>query len=276
MTYKLIAIDIDDNLLNRSKTISETNRLAITSALSRDIKVVLCSGRPHQAMISYAKQLGITGSNQYMITNGGAIIENMDQEIIFQQTLSNRFYREFVTFAENNNLSYCVFDTKGRIYTSNNQDINRFTVSMAFENNDALHIRRPEEMSPDFEITKAVINGDEDELDDITGYIKREFIDYFIVRTGIGYLEIFPKTVNKGNAVTFLANKLGINLHDVLACGDRDNDISMLKVAGLGVAMENATLDCKQAADYITTDCDHDGVGKAINKFVLTEKVAIR
>lgn len=268
MNYKLIAIDIDDTLLNSAKTITNKNKLMIKSALAQDIKVVLCSGRPHKAMEKYASALGIEGSEQYMITNGGAIIENMHGEFIMQRTLSNEFYREFVEFTQTNDLSYCVFDVNGNIYTSNNYDINRFTIAMAFEGNDDLHIRRPEDLPLNFEITKAVINAKESKLDEITNFIKASFTDYFVVRTGVGYLEIFPKNVNKGNAVKFLAGKLGINMEEVMTLGDRDNDISMIEVAGTGVAMANATEGVKAVANYVTTDNNHDGVGNAIEKFI--------
>lgn len=268
MSYKLIAIDIDDTLLDSRKTISTKNKLTIAQALQNNIKIVLCSGRPHKAMIKYAEELGIKGSEQYMITNGGAIIENMHGDFVMQKTLSNEFYRNFVAFTETNDLSYCVFDVHGNVYTSNNYNIDAYTIAMAFENNDGLLIRRPEDLPVSFEITKAVINGQEQKLDEITNFIKESFTDYFVVRTGVGYLEIFPNRVNKGNAVAFLSNKLGIDLQEVIAIGDRDNDIPMLKIAGTGVAMANATSGSKAASDYVTTDNNHDGVGNAIEKLL--------
>ncbi|AKP03814.1 Cof-type HAD-IIB family hydrolase [Companilactobacillus pabuli] len=268
MTYKLIAIDIDDTLLTSAKTISSQTKAQIRLALERNIKVVLCSGRPHKAMYKYAQQLGIYGTNQYMITNGGAIIENLNSDIIFQNTLPNIFYHYFVDFVDKNSLSYCVFDVNGNVYTSNHSDIDPFTIAMAFENGDGLHIRNPEEMPSNFEITKAVINGDEEKINRITNFIKAEFSDYFVVRTGIGYLEIFPNDVNKGIALKHLANHLNISLSDIIAFGDRDNDIPLLETVGLGIAMKNATVGTKAVCDYITTDNNHDGVGKALAKFV--------
>lgn len=268
MAYKLIAIDIDDTLLTSNKTISGQTKAQIQLALENGLLVVLCSGRPHKAMFKYAKQLGIYGANQYMITNGGAIIENLNGDIIYQNTLPNIFYHYFVDFVNKNSLSYCVFDVNGNVYTSNHNDIDPYTISMAFENNDGLHIRDPEEMPSNFEITKAVINGNEEKLNRITSFIKDEFSDYFVVRTGIGYLEIFPNNVNKGNALKRLADYLKIDLSEIIAFGDRDNDIPLLETAGLGVAMKNATVGTKAVCDYITSDNNHDGVGKALAKFI--------
>jgi HAD-superfamily hydrolase, subfamily IIB len=122
----------------------------------------------------------------------------------------------------------------------------------------------------DFEITKAIINGEENEIDSISEMVHQKFDkDYFVVRTGVGFLEIFPKDVNKGAALTALAKELNLDLSETMAMGDRDNDIPMLKIAGKGVAMGNALPGVKESSDYVTTDNNSSGVGKAIEKFAL-------
>lgn len=269
MRYKLIPIDMDDTLLTTAKEISEKNKNMIQRAMANGTKIVLCSGRPHKAMYDYARSLGIDGDDNYMITNGGAIIENMSGEIVYQKTLSNDFYCEFVKFVKEHVLPYCVLDIQGNTYTSGFEFIDEYTIAMAYENSRGLCIKEPEDLPADFEITKAVINGSEQRLDEITDFINQQFSNYFVVRTGVGYLEIFPNNVNKGEAVKYLAQQLEIELKDVLAIGDRDNDISMLKVAGTGVAMGNAQVGVKAVSDYVTTDNNHDGVGDAIEKFVI-------
>lgn len=269
MGYKLITIDMDDTLLTTAKEISKKNKVMIQKAIANGTKVVLCSGRPHKAMYDYARSLGIKGNDNYMITNGGAIIENMNGEIFYQKTLGNDFYREFVSFVKEHVFPYCVLDIQGNTYTSGFEFIDNYTIAMAYENGRGLYIKEPEDLAADFKITKAVINGNEQRLDEITDFISRQFSNYFVVRTGVGYLEIFPKNVNKGEAVKYLAQQLEIRLEDVLAIGDRDNDISMLETAGTGIAMGNAQAGVKAVSDYITTDNNHDGVGNAIEKFVI-------
>lgn len=85
----------------------------------------------------------------------------------------------------------------------------------------------------------------------------------------MGFLEIFPKDVNKGAALKALTKVLKLNIDETIAMGDRDNDIPMLKIAGKGIAMGNALPDVKKSSEYVTTDNNHSGVGKAIEKFVL-------
>lgn len=270
MSYKLIALDLDDTLLTTQKTISEHNKMAIRKALDRGIKVVLCSGRTHNAVIKFAKELNIYGENQYMITNGGAIIENMNGKIIYQEMMSNEFYREFVDFVKEHKLHYNVVDNQGNTYTSSDSWLDKYTIMQAFENANGLYLKDPDDLTSNFEIVKAIINGDAAELDSISDMVHTRFDQqYFVVRTGVGFLEIFPKHVNKGTAIQALVKKLKINLSDVIAMGDRDNDLPMLKIVGKGIAMGNALPEVKSAADFVTTDNNHSGVGIAIEKFAL-------
>ncbi|AYE38097.1 HAD family phosphatase [Companilactobacillus zhachilii] len=270
MSYKVIALDLDDTLLTSQKTISKQNKVAIKNALDKGIKVVLCSGRTHNAVIKFAKSLGISGKNQYMITNGGAIIENMTGEIMYQEMMSNTFYREFVAFVKKHKLHYNVVDNKGNTYTSYDTWLDKYTIMQAFENANGLYIKEPDDLPNNFEIVKAIINGSATELDEISDMVHARFDkNYFVVRTGLGFLEIFPKHVNKGNAIQELVDKLGISISDVIAMGDRDNDLPMLKIVGKGIAMGNALPEVKSAADFVTTDNNHSGVGIAIEKFVL-------
>ena len=82
-------------------------------------------------------------------------------------------------------------------------------------------------------------------------------------------LEMTPKGVSKGTGLKKLAEYLKIDLYDVIAVGDADNDRSMLKTAGFSVAMGNALEDLKASVDAVTFDNDHNGVGKAIRKYLL-------
>lgn len=86
------------------------------------------------------------------------------------------------------------------------------------------------------------------------------------------FLEFMNKDVDKSKSIERLADMLGISMFQVIAVGDSYNDLSMIKSAGLGVAMGNAVELVKDNADYITGDNDHDGIVTVINKFVLSQK----
>jgi Cof subfamily protein (haloacid dehalogenase superfamily) len=94
-----------------------------------------------------------------------------------------------------------------------------------------------------------------------------EGINYFKSHSNL--LEIVPTNVSKGNTLKVLIEQLGIKQNEVIAIGDDENDISMIKFAGLGVAMGNAKDSVKNISDYITTTNEKNGVGKVINKYIL-------
>ena len=82
-------------------------------------------------------------------------------------------------------------------------------------------------------------------------------------------VEIITKGINKGLAISWLCKKYGISTDEAIAIGDSENDIAMIKTAGLGVAMGNAMPKVKQIADFIADTNDSDGVAKVIYQFCL-------
>ena len=91
-----------------------------------------------------------------------------------------------------------------------------------------------------------------------------------IYRSEPYFLEIMPKGIDKARSLARLLEVLGLDREQMIACGDGYNDLTMIKYAGLGVAMENAVLPVRQAADYITASNNHDGVGLVVEKFMLS------
>ncbi|MDR1013053.1 MAG: HAD-IIB family hydrolase, partial [Lactobacillales bacterium] len=92
---------------------------------------------------------------------------------------------------------------------------------------------------------------------------------YTTVRSAPFYFEILHSKASKGNALLVLAKKLNLERKEIMAIGDAENDLSMIKVAGLGVAMANATIEVKKEADVETTSNNKSGVALAIEKWVL-------
>ena len=86
------------------------------------------------------------------------------------------------------------------------------------------------------------------------------------------FTDITVKSANKGNALTTVAAQLGIDIADCIAFGDGGNDLSILKAAGIGVAMGNANNEVKAAAEYVTTSVDEDGIWKAMKHFGALEE----
>jgi len=267
---RLVAIDIDDTLLNDDKVISEDNLLAIKKVISQGVKIVLCSGRTHRGMDEYLEKLDIYGDDQYVITDGGCVIESVAGRLIYKKTLSNDIYRRIDKFIVKNKLHYNAVDVSGSTYTSNNDFVDPYTILQAWENQKGLFIRTPDQLPNNFEITKAIINENKDKLDSITDLVNQEFgEDCYIIRTGDGFLELMPKEIDKGSALKILSKELNFDISQVMAIGDGENDIPMLKEAGVSIAMDNATDKIKNIVDFVTKSSNESGVAQALKEYVL-------
>ena len=85
-----------------------------------------------------------------------------------------------------------------------------------------------------------------------------------VVQTAAFYLEVIPSQINKGQGIRSICSVLGIQTQDVIAFGDAENDIPMLREAGIGVAMGNAADAVKAEADYVTHSNNEDGIAAAL------------
>ena len=88
--------------------------------------------------------------------------------------------------------------------------------------------------------------------------------DLTVVRTAAFYLEIFPRRINKGQGLCDICRILKIDVRNSIAFGDSENDIHMLKAAGIGIAMKNAEMDVKKASDMSTLSNNEDGIPYAL------------
>ena len=126
------------------------------------------------------------------------------------------------------------------------------------------------------EVSKFVMefkNEDEDKTLELQKYLTDKYGDrYTVVRAWYTGLEFFTKTGGKGDCISrvkeIIKDALGIEIHTVIGMGDFENDISLIKMADIGVAMGNAQEAVKQAADYITRTNDEDGLVQVIDEFM--------
>ncbi|WP_334332589.1 MULTISPECIES: Cof-type HAD-IIB family hydrolase [unclassified Companilactobacillus] len=254
MDIKMIAIDMDGTLLDDKKKISADNKAAIKKALDQGIKVVLNSGRSYDGIIDSCHELGISGSDQYIIEFGGNVIESLDKKIHYRKVLENTTCQEIAEQLTDDKIAHILIDTKGNIYDSYQEWMEKRM------------------LDPELGIVKFLMHTRKHKLNSLAASLHQKFDQkFFIVITSPRDIELFPKEVNKGLALQKLAKRLKINMKQVLAIGDLDNDVPMLKLAGVGVAMANSPQRIKNFADDITLDNNHSGVGVAITKYALSE-----
>ncbi len=276
--FKLIASDIDGTLIRSDFKISEYTQDIIKSAMEKQVNFILATGRIFGSARIYARQLGL---NTPIITcNGGVIKDVKTGEKLYSKPIDKELckdifrildegHRYFHFYGENN------FYTERLIFDS--QRISQWNMSLP--KNDRI---------PIFEVEDPYSIPDKDPIYKIlfhaTDPEERLFYkEFFSEMPGItlssswkNNFEICGENVNKGTAVEGYAKSLGITEEEVIAFGDNDNDIEMIKYAGLGVAVANSTKGLLEVADYISESNNDDGVGKSIAKFVLGGEIHVK
>ncbi|GFZ26958.1 sugar-phosphatase [Lactobacillus corticis] len=265
---KLIAIDIDGTLVNNQKIITPKVKQAILRAQEQGCKIVICTGRPLAGARQYLQELGLADQNdQYVVSYNGAVVETTAGKVIFKKGLD---YQEYIDLEAISRKLQLHFHAVGldRIYTAN-RDIGKWTVYNSTVVKLNIAYRTVDEMRA-IPIIKCMYVDDPDYLD---AQIHSPLFDQMkgravFSKTEPFYYEATSAGVDKGSGLKHLAEYLNLAADQVMAIGDEANDRAMIEYAGFGVAMGNAVPVTKQAANWITTDNEHDGVAVAIDKIL--------
>ncbi|MEH7108310.1 MULTISPECIES: sugar-phosphatase [Bacillaceae] len=269
--YKLVAIDMDGTLLNDRKEVTNEVKDAIQAAKARGVKVVLCTGRPIVGVHSFIEDLKLNEEDDYVITFNGALVQNTHtNEVVSQTSLTYGDLKVLYDLSKQIQSPLHFFDSDN-LYTPN-KEINRYTVHEAYMNQIPLHYRTLDEVPEDMMIPKVMFIDEPERLNKVIANIPNSFKEqYTMVQSAPFFLEILHPTVNKGNAVKQLAEKLSIKREEVICIGDGENDLSMVEYAGCGVAMGNAEPSVKKAAEFQTLSNNENGVAYAIEKLILNK-----
>lgn len=268
MSITLVAVDIDGTLVNSQREITSEVYQAIQEAKAAGVKVVITTGRPIAGVTQLLADLNLNQKGDYVITFNGALVQDAATgEELVKETLTYDDYLELELLARKLGVHMHAI-TKDGIYTAN-RNIGKYTVYEAHLVNMPVFYRTPEEMA-DKEIVKIMFIDEPELLDKAIAQIPKVFSEqYTLVKSQPFYLEVVKKTVSKGNAISHLADKLGIDMADTMAIGDEENDRAMLEVVGNPVVMANGNPELKKIAKYITKSNDDSGVAHAIREWVL-------
>lgn len=271
--YKLICLDMDGTLLNSKGQVSERNLEAIKKAHEKGVKVTVCTGRLFTSARFYADMLGV--EVPVIASNGAYIREKDKNEIIYKSPLGFENSMRILDVLKKHNITfyYHTFDT----------------VFMEKLGPDSAYVNINKTLPKDKQINLQVVENWEEVFKSNSEEIlkcmcsekdilriaraKEELLKYGdieVVSSMYNNFEVMKKGVSKGRAAEILAGFYNLNREEVICIGDNENDISMIKYAGLGVAMGNGEEYVKELADFVTDTNDNDGVAKAIEKFILS------
>lgn len=265
MTYKLIALDIDDTLLNKNKQLSPVTRSALIQAQENGVKVAVASGRLPYGVRPYAEKLEVFRyGGYYMGFNGGAIMNARD-ELIGKSYLDSRYIKPVYDILRSTNVTAMVH--KGSTIYADNK-VNDYTHIESDVIGLPLNVVDDLPSFIDWQIHKYLLAGDPEELKELERQLIEALGDEVdIYLSAPWFLEVMPKGVDKGTGIAAICSDMGITPDEAIAFGDSYNDIRMIQTAGMGVAMGNAEDALKEVADYVTSDCDHDGITAALRHF---------
>ncbi len=262
---KMITIDLDGTLLRSDGSVSDHTVETLQTARQKGVIVAIATGRMYQTAKAYGERLAL-GDSPMLLFAGGLIETLESKKILFQQTISQQDAQALVNLAREQSWQMQTYI------------------------DDVLRVELDEPWVRDYErITKvkAVICGDEfyrvqgdcnkllsrgvhEELLGRKALIEKTFPGRFnILFSDLTFLEIMPLGVDKGRGIRRLGELYQIEPKNIMAIGDSQNDLDMLKAAGFSVAMANAAQEVKDAADYVTLSNDEDGVAAVVEKFVL-------
>lgn len=270
MDVKLIALDLDDTLLNDERQISEENVLALRECIKKGIYVVLCSGRAEDAILPFVRQLEIAGSEfgRYLIAiNGCSIFDLHLRQQIFCKKVEPAILIETNKIAEEWGLKTEVY-TADTIYFQENTKWTKLDVDLC-----GLKGVQVDDYENLLEkgFVKMLVPGEPELLLKLQDVLRKKFGEKAVIFTSKPYfLEILPPECGKGEAVNWLAKHIGILPSQTMGFGDSMNDESLIRKCGYGVCMKNGLKEIKQIADFVTEkDNNHSGVGDFIAKFLV-------
>lgn len=256
----LLCTDLDDTLLTTDKQISEENKKAIEYFKSEGGLFTFSTGRVvHGARMMLEH---ITPNAPMICFNGGGIYDFKHDKLLWSAELDDGA-AEVVEFVDENfpgaGIEVCTEDI---VYVSK---VNRIVKEhLEFE-------KLPEEYLDYHKINekwkKVIFMVEEEEIPQLKELIqKSEFADkYTFIRSSPYYYELLPKGFDKGAGLMKLAEILRIDPKMTVGMGDNENDINLIRSAGVGIAVANAIPEAREAADYITVDNNSSAVSAVIH-----------
>lgn len=269
--YKLIAFDMDGTLLQSDKTMAETSLSSIKEAFNNGKEVVLATGRPKSELHMYANELA---NIRYGVLESGAIVYDFENDKVLDKQVIPADVSKRISAIVKANDVMVVLMVDGRGYIQQDH----------FDNIADYHMIIYEDLYRDSaNFVPAILPKLEAEIgnfEKINLYFKNnELRDFYfnelsqdnitLAKAEETAIEITAKGVEKGQGLKTLCSLLGYSIEEAIAVGDADNDESMIRDAGLGVAMANANATIRELADVMVASNNQGGIQEAIQKYLL-------
>ncbi|HEX3370640.1 MAG TPA: Cof-type HAD-IIB family hydrolase [Candidatus Cybelea sp.] len=262
---RLVAFDVDGTLVGRNLSISNAVRSAVERMKAAGVAGCLVTGRMYRATLPFARELGFDAP--IICYQGAAIIDPESDAVLDHRAVENDVVRELASLAERDRVHLQLY-RNDEYYCEERNRFSELYASLAQTEPVVVpSLREAFAYSP---ATKGVVVADAPEAEAYALKLHDALGERaYVTRSLPEFVEILNPQVDKGAALRFVAERLGVPLEQTAAIGDSWNDAPLLRAAGLGIAMGSSPPELREAADAIVADLEHDGVAEAIERFVL-------
>lgn len=268
MNRKMLVLDIDGTLTNSRKEVSETTLKAVRRVMEEGHAVVIASGRPTPGIMGVCETLNLKKYGGYGMSYNGARITDMKTgETVCQRILENDVIPEIFRYASEKGIGMMTYEESAAVTGTRIDEYMELEARI-----NRIGLKQVDDFCGyvDFDVNKCLLTAQPDEAEEIEKELCEKYAGRLSVyRSEPFFVEIMPPGVDKASSLEVLRKRLMIAREDVICCGDGFNDLSMIRYAGIGVAMANAADVVKEAADIITLSNDEDGLVPVIEKYIL-------
>ncbi|MBD7915128.1 HAD family phosphatase [Clostridium sp. Sa3CUN1] len=275
MSIKVIIMDVDGTLTNSKKLIPEETKSALIKAQENGAILVLASGRPTSGLMDFAKELNMEHYHGLLVSfNGSMVIDCETNNILFNETMKVEDGQAVLEHMKK-------FNVKPMINKDNYMYVNDVFDNEIKINGEPFNIIQYESRGgkfklcekddlasfADYPLNKILIAGDPEYLKENYQYIMEPFKDKLsCMFTAPFYFEFTANGIDKAKALDTVLTPMGYTKEEMIAFGDGHNDASIIKYAGIGVAMGNAVEELKSIADEITLSNEENGIAVSLRK----------
>ena len=273
MDIQLIALDLDRTTLNSQGKLSKTNYNALSQAIKNGVHVCIASGRAFDTLPSDV--VSVPGIEYAITSNGAAVYNIKTKERIKSYLLTENAIDIIMNICKKYPVTYEAF-INGVAYTGKEYIDNPYKFGATQHSIDYVLSTRTlkddivgfiYENKNRLDCIDIIVNNDELK-NTIINEIKTATNEVYITSSIKQLIEISYKDAGKKSGLEFLSNYLNISRENIAAFGDADNDFDMIKYAGVGIAMENASSHLLEVADYTTLHHDNNGVAYAFKNII--------
>lgn len=275
--WRLAAFDLDGTLLRRDKTISPRTAAAVRAIASSGRIAAIATGRHPNSALRFFEAMGALCPGSLAVCFNGSAVVSMDA---FKRAGSpdSRFPTLWEDTAGASEMA--MLDNESRragldlhAYSKSHslvvERVTRFSMREIFHSKVAYEEGWDFQGHGDERYYKAVATGEPQAIDAFRASLPQKVKDAFaVMRTDANFLEFIPHGNSKGTALLRMCASLGVDPSEAVAFGDAENDLAMIKSAGLGIAMGNASDDLKAQADFVTATNMEDGVAAAVERLL--------